>query len=62
MVSWHLMFKFNHGFGVYLGTLPERDDIGYDSFGYEKPIVIGGFELMLPFLCIQLLEVKYTDE
>jgi hypothetical protein len=62
MTEWSFAIAFNNGFGFYFGMVETQTAIGTTEDGERIQFDIGGFELLLPFIVIQLLESRYHDE
>ena len=62
MTEWNWAIAFNNGFGFYIGAVETQTAVGVTEDGEHIKFDIGGFELLLPFLVIQLLESRYYDE
>lgn len=62
MTEWNWAIAFNNGFGFYFGIVETQTAIGMTEDGERIQFDIGGFELLLPFIVIQLLESRYHDE
>jgi len=62
MTEWNWAIAFNNGFGFYFGMVETQTAVGVTEEGERVQFEIGGFELLLPFLVIQLLESRYHDE
>lgn len=62
MTEWNFAIAFNNGFGFYFGMVETQTAIGMTEDGERIQFEIGGFELLLPFIVIQLLESRYHDE
>lgn len=62
MTEWNWAIAFNNGFGFYFGMVETQTAIGMTEDGERIQFDIGGFELLLPFVVIQLLESRYHDE
>jgi len=62
MTEWNWAIAFNNGFGFYFGMVETQVAVGVTEDGERVQFEIGGFELLLPFLVIQLLESRYYDE
>jgi hypothetical protein len=62
MTEWNWAIAFNNGFGFYFGMVETQTAVGVTEDGEHVRFDIGGFELLLPFLVIQLLESRYEDE
>jgi hypothetical protein len=62
MTEWNWAIAFNNGFGFYFGIVETQTAIGMTEDGERIQFDIGGFELLLPFVVIQLLESRYHDE
>ena len=57
MFNWGFSVSFNNGFGIYLGTVQRQAILEHDEDGNEVTLIVHGFELLLPFLCVQFLEI-----
>ena len=62
MTEWNWAIAFNNGFGFYFGIVETQTAVGMTEDGERIQFDIGGFELLLPFIVIQLLESRYHDE
>lgn len=62
MSNWGLAIALNNGFGFYIGTVETQTAVGVTEQGEQVSFDVSGFELLLPFLVIQLLEYRYHDE
>lgn len=62
MTEWNWAIAFNNGFGLYFGMVETQTAVGMTEDGERIQFDIGGFELLLPFVVIQLLESRYHDE
>ena len=62
MTEWNWAIAFNNGFGFYFGIVETQTAIGMTEDGERIQFDIGGFELLLPFVVIQLLESRSHDE
>jgi len=62
MTEWNWAIAFNNGFGFYFGMVETQTAVGMTEDGERIQFDIGGFELLLPFIVIQLLESRYHDE
>lgn len=62
MKEWNWAIAFNNGFGLYLGAVETQRVTGLTEEGRQVSFDVGGFELLLPFVVIQLLESRYDDE
>jgi hypothetical protein len=62
MTEWNWAIAFNNGFGFYFGMVETQTAVGMTEDGERIQFDIGGFELLLPFVVIQLLESRYHDE
>lgn len=62
MTEWNWAIAFNNGFGFYFGMVETQTAVGMTEDGERIQFDIGGFELLLPFVVLQLLESRYHDE
>lgn len=57
MNSWRLTSMFRSGFGLDLSLIPSEDLLCETEDGEEVTVRVSGFELLLPLISIQLVEV-----
>tara|TARA_R110002073_G_scaffold5425_2_gene33417 strand:+ start:1727 stop:1909 length:183 start_codon:yes stop_codon:yes gene_type:complete len=56
-MSWRLTSVLRNGFGLDLSLLPHEDLLCETEDGEEVVITVSGFELLLPLISIQLIEI-----
>lgn len=62
MSNWSCGIAFNNGFGLYLGAVEPQTGVAITEDNEHVTFDVSGFELLLPFLVVQLLEYRYHDE
>ncbi len=60
-MSWRLTSVLRNGFGLDLSLLPHEDLLCETEDGEEVVLTVSGFELLLPLISIQLIEVLYHE-
>ena len=60
-MSWRLTSVLRNGFGLDLSMLPHEGLLCETEDGEEVIVTVSGFELLLPLISIQLIEVLYHE-
>ena len=60
-MSWRLTSVLRNGFGLDLSLLPHEDLLCETEDGEEVTVRVSGFELLLPLISIQLVEVMVYE-
>ena len=60
-MSWRLTSVLRNGFGIDLSLLPHEDLLCETEDGEEVIVTVSGFELLLPLISIQLVEVMVYE-